>query len=65
MAEVSLTRAEVERLERDVASGAVANEEERRVVSFLVNKFRLEEAQMRSAAPREPDWVYNIWTWRF
>jgi hypothetical protein len=64
MAEVRLTKAEVERLESDVASGAIANEDEKRVVSFLINKYRVDEAQEKRVV-RQPDWVHNIWTWRF
>ena len=61
---ISLTKEDVEAIESR-AGAESANEEEQRLLSFLANKYRSEEAVALRNNDDDPVWIFNIWTYVF
>jgi len=63
MDSITMTRGAFEKIEARKFNEDLT-EEDRKVVSYLANRFRDGEEAERIAA-RDADWTYTIWEWRF
>jgi hypothetical protein len=59
--EISLSREDIEAIESRAGTG---DEEESRFLSFLANRYRSEEAAQQTRSDSDPNWIFNIWTYR-